>query len=120
MQCLLFGSPTAELFAASYNNTGKSNTITLELGIQGYKQYTSSGWLKPEDNHGIYNKGRSSSWLLASPHNLSGNELHVSGPGGYFDDVSITYNSYLVCPVVCIPTSVFNSKYGTDTNLVDE
>ena len=119
MQCLLFGSPTAELFAASYNNrSNKSNTITLELGIQGYKQYTIRDWLKPEDNHGIYNKGISYNWWLASPHNLSENELRVCGPGGYFDDRGVTNNSYSVCPVVCIPTSVFNSKYGT--NLVDE
>lgn len=114
------GSPTAELFAASYNNTGKSNTITLGLGTYGYTENTSSNWLKPEDNHGIYNKSTSSSWWLASPsHYSSGRELHVSGRG-YFYDNDVDDSSNAVRPLVCIPTSVFNNKYATDTTLVNQ
>ena len=115
------GSPTAELFAASYNNTGKSNTITLGLGTYGYTENTSSNWLKPEDNHGIYNKSTSSSWWLASPSGYSSNcELGVSGNGGYFYRNYVDGNSYAVRPLVCIPTSVFNNKYATDTTLVNQ
>ena len=115
------GSPTAELFAASYNNTGKSNTITLGLGTYGYTENTSSNWLKPEDNHGIYNKSTSSSWWLASPNsNGSRYELRVSGISGYFDYSIVDLGSYAVRPLVCIPTSVFNNKYATDTTLVNQ
>lgn len=121
MLCLQSGSPTAELFAASYNNTGKSNTITLGLGTYGYTENTSSNWLKPEDNHGIYNKSTSSSWWLASPANYSSSgELHVNGFNGYFFNSFVDDNSFAVRPLVCIPTSVFNNKYATDTTLVNQ
>lgn len=121
MLCLQSGSPTAELFAASYNNTGKSNTITLGLGTYGYTENTSSNWLKPEDNHEIYNKSTSSSWWLASPNgNNSYGELYVSGSYGYFSIGSVGLDSNAVRPLVCIPTSVFNNKYATDTTLVNQ
>ena len=125
MQCLPSGSPTAELFAASYNNrSNKSNTITLGLGTEGYTQNTSDGWLKPEDNHGIYNKDGSSHWWLASPnciHNMDYGDSQLTANGyGYFNDVPVDDDSNAVRPLVCIPTSVFNSKYATSTTLVDE
>ncbi len=115
------GSPTAELFAASYNNTEKSNTITLGLGTYGYTENTGSNWLTTTDNHGIYNKSTSSNWWLASPNANNGNaELFVGGFNGYFLDYYVDYNSLAVRPLVCIPTSVFNSKYALDTTLVDQ
>lgn len=118
------GSPTAELFAASYNNrSNKSKTITLELGTSGYTENTGSDWLSVNDNHGIYNKSTSSYWWLASPYGLSSNstyELNVFGSNGYFSHGNVDYNSHAVRPLVCIPTSVFNSKYATSTTLVDE
>ena len=115
------GSPTAELFAASYNNTGKSNTITLGLGTYGYTENTSSNWLKPEDNHGIYNKSTSSSWWLASPYGISSDfELYVIGSDGFFSGGYVDNYSLAVRPLVCIPTSVFNNKYATDTTLVNQ
>lgn len=116
------GSPTAELFAASYNNrSNKSNIIELELRDYGYTGNTSSNWLKPEDNHGIYNKSTSSYWWLASPRYSSGHfELVVYGNGGYFYGDYVYSNSFAVRPLVCIPTSVFNSKYATDTTLVNQ
>ena len=118
------GSPTAELFAASYNNrSNKSNTITLELGKQGYKQNTDDGWLSVNDNHGIYNKSTSSNWWLASPSNTasgSTGEWGVRGSSGDFISGGAHSNSFAVRPLVCIPTSVFNSKYATSTTLVDE
>lgn len=117
------GSPTAELFAASYNNrSNKSKTITLKLGISGYTGNTGSGWLSVNDNHGIYNKSTSSTWWLASPDNNHSStcELYVYGDGGYFGNHNVDCNSHAVRPLVCIPTSVFNSKYATNTTLVDE
>lgn len=114
------GSPTAELFAASYNNRSQ-NTITLELGTYGYKQNTGRGWLSVNDNHGIYNKSTSSYWWLASPdNNHSDDELCVDGYSGYFSSGYVVSISLAVRPLVCIPTSVFNSKYATSTTLVDE
>lgn len=117
------GSPTAELFAASYNNrSNKSNIITLELGTYGYTQNTDSDWLSVYDNHGIYNKSTSSYWWLASPYDFGGNagELDVSGTYGYFNYGIVDNGWRAVRPLVCIPTSVFNSKYATSTTLVDE
>ena len=94
MQCLLSGSPTVELFAASYNNTGKSNTITLRVGTDGYTQNTSSNWLKPEDNHGIYNKSTSSDWWLASPYDdiVGSEQVCVHGSSGCFGNFHVDYN----------------------------
>ena len=118
------GSPTAELFAASYNNrSNKLNTITLGVGTDGYTNNTRNGWLSVNDNHGIYNKSTSSNWWLASPAYAGGspNELYVNGDNGYFgSDGFVVGDSYAVRPLVCIPTSVFNSKYATSTTLVDE
>lgn len=104
------GSPTVELFAASYNNrNNKSNTITLGLGTYGY---TESDWLSVDDNYGIYNKSESYYWWLASPnYNYDNNELSVSGDYNYFYSGYVDYGSAAVRPIVCIPTSVFNSKY---------
>lgn len=117
------GSPTAELFAASYNNrSNKSNIITLGLGTYGYTQNTDNGWLSVNDNHGIYNKSTLSTWWLASPASLGDStyELYVHGSGGYFSGSYVVGRSFAVRPLVCIPTSVFNSKYATSTTLVDE
>ncbi len=107
------GSPTAELFVASYNNrNNKSNTITLGLGTCGYTENTESGWLSVDDNYGIYNKSTSSYWWLASPSNSSSDrELNVVGGIGCFSGGIVDNGSFAVRPIVCIPTSVFNSKY---------
>lgn len=118
------GSPTAELFAASYNNRSNksnTNTITLELGTYGYTENTGSDWLSVNDNHGIYNKSTSSNWWLASPRGSSSAfELSVYGDSGFFGGSTVDDGSFAVRPLVCIPTSVFNSKYVTSTTLVDE
>ena len=115
------GSPTAELFAASYNNrSNKSKIITLELGTYGYTNNTGNGWLSVNDNHGIYNKSTSSCWWLASPDSGSTYELRVGSEVGFFGYRYVDGYSDAVRPLVCIPTSVFNSKYATSTTLVDE
>lgn len=116
------GTPTAELFAASYNNrSNKSNIIELGPGTYGYTQNTTNNWLEPGDNKGIYNQSTSSYWWLASPydgHSSSG--LIVYGLGGFFNRGHVDNHSNAVRPLVCIPTSVFNSKYATDTTLVNQ
>lgn len=63
------GSPTIELFSASYNNrSNKSNTLTLSLGTYGYTTNVKANWFSVNDNYGIYNKSSSSYWWLASPY----------------------------------------------------
>lgn len=119
MQCLQSGSPTLELFAASYNNTGKSSTIELWLGTYGYKENTGSNSLKATDNYGIYNKSSSSYWWLASPYGHDYNrlcQLFVDGSRGDVDYNYVDNHSYAVRPLVCIPTSVFNSDYTLEDN----
>ena len=122
MHHLQYGSPTLELFVASYNNrSNKANIIILEVDKDGYKYNTSEGWLNVEENHGIYNKSTSNIWWLASPDYVNTcDELFVNGARGYFHGGNVAINSFAVRPMVCIPTSVFNSKYGTEANLVDE
>ena len=122
MQYLQYGSPTAELFAASYNNrSNKSNTIELIAGEIGYYNNTKEGWLRPSANHGIYNRSDSSRCWIASPYYSIGNaEMYIDGYSGYLYAVRVTGYSREVSPIVCIPTSVFNSKYGTEANLLDE
>ena len=115
------GSPTAELFAASYNNrSNKSKTITLGLGAYGYTRNTSNSWLSVGYNHGIYNKSTSSNWWLASPcYSESENQLYVYSYGGYFNGNNVIPTSNAIRPVVCIPTSVFNSKYTLENDEID-
>ena len=49
MLFLLFGGPTAELFAASYNTlTTKAGTIEVNLETYGYTRNTNSNWFKTE------------------------------------------------------------------------
>ncbi len=111
------GSPTVELFAASYNNTGKAYTIEPGLGTYGYTENTGSGWLSVDDNHGIYNKSTSSIWWLASPNGGRINRgLMVNGNSGYISYNYVYSSSYAVRPLVCIPTSVFNSVYTLEDN----
>ena len=109
------GSPTAELFAVSYNNRSNktTNIIELDLGTYGYTKNILSGWLSVSDNYGIYNKSTSSYWWLASPSNEASSscELYVHGYYGCFFGNGVDYVSYAVRPIVCIPTSVFNNKY---------
>lgn len=79
------GSPTAELFAASYNNRSNktSNLINVDLGIYGYTHNTEINWIKTDENYGIYNKNTTSYWWLASPgderRNGGNSELYLDG-----------------------------------------
>ena len=112
------GSPTIELYVASFNataNTNGANEITIGVGQSGYTQNTENGQLHTK-NHGIYNK---SSWI-ASPNSTSiFTAIGVHQNTSKFVSISCVANMSLpVRPVVCIPTSVFNSQYLS--SLVDE
>ena len=114
------GSPTVELYAASFNATASMNeatAITLQVGTYGYRSNTTSEQqLQTSYNHGIYNKGNS--WWIASPGNDNTDcEITVNGVG-YFVSTIPNIGSRAIRPIVCIPTSVFNSKYLS--SLVDE
>ena len=108
------GSPTVELYVKSFNataSTNGANEITLDVGTYGYTQDTVIGQLKTTYNNGIYNKSELSKCWLASSYDASYLELDVLGSYGRFGNGDVTYGSYAVRPLVCIPTSVFNSKY---------
>ena len=111
----VIGSPTVELYVKSFNataSTNGANEITLGVGTYGYTENTTGGQLQTTYNNGIYNKSESSKWWLASPYySDSRREFYVGGSNGYFDNGGVNSNSYAVRPLVCIPTSVFNSKY---------
>ena len=109
------GTPTIELYVKSFNataSTNGANEITLDVGTYGYTQDTVYGQLKTTYNNAIYNKSESSEWWLASPYYDNYNyEFYVRGSHGYFNYYGVNLDSYAVRPLVCIPTSVFNSKY---------
>ena len=61
------GSPTVELFVASFNATAPTNgaeEITLGVGTYGYTFYATAGQLSTSYNNGIYNYDGSSVWCL--------------------------------------------------------
>ena len=109
------GSPTVELYVASFNATALTNgatEITLGVGTYGYTDNTTSNQISTSYNNGIYNYDGSSYWWLASPSNLDdGFELHVYGRSGYLNGDGVISNSRAVRPIVCIPTSIFQTAY---------
>ncbi|MCI8760933.1 MAG: hypothetical protein HFJ34_07510 [Clostridia bacterium] len=116
-----YGSPTVELFLASYNNrTNKSKTMTLGVGECGYTHNVidNNNWFKVDDNCGIYNNGYN--YWLASPNNFNYGrgtyELVLYTSGQSFGDGEVNRSSEKVRPIVCISTVVFDSKY----TLIDE
>ena len=111
------GAPTVELFAASYNNTGKTNTIVVDLGTAGYTYNVSSGWLSAGDNYGIYNKNGSSEWWISSPDRSDSMSIFVGERYGSFASSGVGMERS-IRPLVCIQTSVFESKYAL--SLADE
>lgn len=117
------GSPSVELFAASYNNrSNKNKQITVDIGEDGYN-ISSTGWLQNNENNGVYHKSPPAEIWLASPHMYN---MGLCGQrnafGVYFDfsGIDVTINSLYIRPIVCIPSDIFNEKYGTSENLVNE
>ena len=75
--------------------------------------------LETSYNWGIYNKDTASSWWIASPNWINANNVFtVEMASKMFGANTAVSNSYAIRPIVCIPTSVFNSKYLS--SLVDE
>ena len=71
------GGPTIELFAASYNATGKANKIEPTFSEKyGYGVRAGSKWLSVDDNHGIYNESTSTNWWIASPYNYNASDSY--------------------------------------------
>ena len=122
------GSPTLELYVASYNNASKTkeNDIIIGTGNYGYTQNTEKGWIKfgDQDNHGIYTYRISytNNWWLASPDNNTDKTAYIvvgcNSGSGRLGTNYIGGNFNKLRPIVCIPTNTFNSKYLS--NLVDE
>ncbi len=118
------GSPTSELFEKSYNNNTntshepyKNSLIAMILETYGYRDNNIDGRLIPNDSNGIYNVGSKFSWWLASPANNEACGLLVYGGPNRIDYHAVT-NPGSVCPIVCMPTSVFNT--GNKYTLVNE
>ncbi len=109
------GSPTIELFTASFNNrNNKSTKVELSANTIGYNTPTLPSLLNVDDNEGIYNKNSSTTWWIASPNQLwdENYECYIMSDSIFQENV--TGISSAIRPVVCIPTSVFNSKYKLD------
>ena len=117
------GSPTVELFIASFNATAsknKINTKTLEIDSKGYEHSDLKGFSQ-NYNYGIYNEGSESYWIASPSAGINGSnfELIVRYNMNIIDSCNFNNNySWPVRPIVCIPTIVFNSKYYE--SLVDE
>ena len=87
------GSPTVELYVASFNATVPTNgTTEITLGVEtnGYTYNTTIGQLSTSYNNGIYNYDGLSSWWLASPSRYDvNNEIYVNGHYGRCGDGAI-------------------------------
>ena len=104
------GSPTVELYVASFNATASENeatTITLGVGTYGYTEDVESNQLKTSYKYGIYNNG--DYWLASPYYDEDNKELGVSRYG-FFTHYNGNF-PYDVRPIVCIQTSVFNTNY---------
>ena len=115
MRYLLSGTPTVELFAASFNNrANKSTIIPIKVEGTGYVVYKTSYPFAYEENFGIYSKNDKRECWTASPGSDTFRQVYVSYDNScrYFSDASdVRSHSIWVRPVVCILTSVFDSKY---------
>ena len=102
------GSPTIELFVASYNNASevakeKNYHINLSSDDIGYKFIETSAYFSEQDRNGIYNLTGNSQWWLASPYNVQYHNFRIIESGGYWTlgDVTGSINPD-VRPIVCI------------------
>lgn len=113
------GSPTLELWTAS-RNTKYSSQVELSMGTKGYSynysRYAGS-MVGTSTAHGIYMRDTTNSYFIASPSGRASSDhlYYLNGLSSSFYDNS---DNSFARPVVCIPTSVFNSKY--ESSLVDE
>lgn len=106
----VIGSPTIELFLASYNvasEVAKTNgyNLNIEMEGEGYKSIeTSEGYFFYNDRNGIYNC-EDGFWWLASPWNGKYYNFRIISRG-YWTLGDVTGSIHPgVRPVVCIKTS---------------
>ncbi len=105
------GSPTLELFAASYNVASAiaqahGYNLNIEPEEDGYKSIeTSSGYFFSSDRNGIYNCG-DGSWWLASPWNGRYYNFRMIVNGGYWTLGDVTGSIKPdIRPIICISAS---------------
>ena len=103
------GSPTIELFAASYNvasEVAKTNgyNLNIEKEGEGYKSIETSGYFLVSDRNGIYNC-ENNFWWLASPWNGQYYNFRII-PGGYWTLGDVTGSIHPgIRPIICINES---------------
>ena len=106
----VIGSPTIELFAASYNvasEVAKTHgyNLNIEMEGEGYKSIeTSSGYFFSSDKNGIYNC-EDGFWWLASPWNGQYYNFRIIA-AGYWTLGDVTGSIHPgIRPIVCISAS---------------
>ena len=110
-------TPTVELYVASFNATAPTQEqppeeITLGVETYGYTSDTTFNRLSTSYNNGIYNYDGSSDWWLASPDSINDSYgLAVDGSNGWIYSFNVPAASLAVRPIVCIPTSIFQTAY---------
>ncbi len=123
------GSPTIELFRASFNaaikarnDMGNVKEISeFTIGEYGYNQgnpATSKGSFRASYSNGIYRKGSRGYWWLASPLNREWVSVWcVDEEEGSFNEYAVVSDSEVtsVRPLVCFRTPVFNDLYSYET-----
>lgn len=98
------GSPTADMWVASWNETYPSNSITLTVKNAGYEFSRSS----VNNSDKLYfprseKIGKCDGYMLASPHSYHQNFWSYVTYGGTFMRCAYTYETGAVRPVVCLP-----------------
>ena len=115
----VIGSPTIELYVASFNATASANSanqITLGVGTYGYTNNSTYGYLKTSYNYGIYHNDTATYWL-ASPDGLVETSDNcdygatILWSPNYIGRTDVVSSSRGVRPIVCIQTSLFYEKY---------
>lgn len=103
------GSPTLELLAASYNSAAQGKVISFSAGNTGYSCRANDYFYSGICN-GIY--GKNEPWWLIAPEG-SRNSENIGINGSLADLYKYDIYTYSLPgrPVVCMLTSVFESKY---------
>ena len=110
------GSPTVDIFVASFNATAEAagkSFIQTEAGTYGYKITGINSDFIDNRNNGIYGRdggGYANLYIMASPLTNIEGQSWVNGGNGLGGHAVLGY-SLNVRPVVCFRTSVFNANY---------
>lgn len=114
------GSPTLELYMASYRavNTDAEN-LEYTTRAYGYELSNTRYIIDNTKCNGIYGGDDYSFWL-ASPYVAYPSMICVSNGHYVMDGGGYWGEQAGVKPVVCIPTTVFNSEYTLENDAVHE